>query len=40
LIHRASGRAKEGATGSSHNRGRRRVEGREDIKQATNKREE
>jgi len=39
LIHRVSERVEEGATSSSYNQGRRRVGGRENIKQAMNKRE-
>jgi len=40
LICRTSRRVEEEATSSGYNRGRRRVGGKEDIKQAKNKRKE
>jgi len=40
IICRASRKAEEGVTSSSYNQESRRIGGREDIKQAMNKREE
>jgi len=40
MLCRTSRRAKKGATGSSNNRGRRKIGGRENLKQAVSERQE